>query len=159
MKNRLFSFSAGGILNFFSMGFGAGLIRPAPGTWGSLAGIVLYMAADVFFPGFGLYLVLAVILFGGVCSAGYTEKQMGEKDPSSIVIDEIAGIWISCFMLPWELLPAAFIVFRILDISKVFPVSYFERIPGGWGIMLDDVAAGIISRILLGLFCAGGFYG
>jgi phosphatidylglycerophosphatase A len=86
-----------------------------------------------------------VIFFLGVWAAGQSEKFFGQTDPRSVVIDEVAGQMVAFLLFPhasWKLLLAGFALFRIFDISKPFPAGRAERLPGGWGIMVDDVIAG-----------------
>lgn len=128
-----------------------GKIPKAPGTWGSIAAFVPWF----FIRGLSLPLyltVLGVIFIVGFFAAGSAEKIMNQPDPGCIVIDEILGMLIALTFAPahpaaWLL---AFIFFRIFDIFKPFPVSWFDRhIHGGIGIMMDDVIAGLYALICL----------
>ena len=95
--------------------------------------------------------ILAMVIAVGVWSAGVAAAAVQDEDPSCVVIDEVAGMLIAAFLLPKTLaaLLAAFGLFRLFDIGKWFPMRQLERLPGGWGIMADDVAAGLIARLLL----------
>lgn len=130
--------------------FGAGYIPIAPGTAGSLvsAGLFLALRQTVF-----INSVLCVcFLFLGYwgCRAG---RQRWGEDPQKVVVDEFAGCWIACMAVPagWGIIgiAAAFVLFRIFDIFKPWPVSVFDRMKSAAGILLDDVAAGIMAALIL----------
>ena len=134
-------------LHFLSLGFGSGLLKPAPGTWGTLAALpVWYLFANV---SSVLYAVIMVITFiFGVYLCGYTAKAMGTHDHSSIVWDEFVGVWLALFLVPatWIGVFWAFVFFRLFDIWKPWPIAYFDKhVHGGFGIMIDDVVAGIFA--------------
>ena len=134
-------------------GFYSGYLPKAPGTWGSLVGLLLfYLLHTLSLP---VYLaVVAGIFVVGSFAAGEAEKILDSRDPGSVVIDEIAGMLITMIAVPATPLNMAlgFILFRIFDIAKPFPVNFFDqRFHGGLGIMLDDVMAGIYSLIILQL--------
>ncbi len=128
---------------------GIGWCPVASGTAASAAVVVAY---GVLWP---LNAAWQAALLGGVLVAGLWSSEMSARhsghDPSYVVIDEMAGMLIACFMVPKSpgLLAAAFVLFRVLDIGKWSPMKQLERLPGGWGIMADDVAAGLIARLLL----------
>ncbi len=90
----------------------------------------------------------------GFWSAGPTAKQMGVKDPPAVVIDEVAGMMIGLALLPaaWQTYLAGFLLFRILDIFKPWPIRGLERLPGGVGIMADDLLAGLLTNLLLNFY-------
>ena len=127
---------------------GAGRLRPGPGTWGSLAALVLWSAgARLLPPSLRVAAALtfaAVVLAVGIRAAGLVAREVGDEDPSFVVIDEVAGQLLAFTGIPlhWKSLLAAFILFRVFDIWKPPPLRRLERIPGGAGIMLDDVGAG-----------------
>jgi phosphatidylglycerophosphatase A len=135
------------ISSFFYVGF----VPIIPGTFGSLAGIILYFLLQVV-PYWEIYLavVLAVTTIG-VWSAGKAESGTGIVDPSFVVIDEVAGQLITLFLIPpsWIFVVPAFILFRFLDIVKPFPARQAERLPHGWGIMMDDVIVGVYGNIIM----------
>jgi len=140
---------------FLATGFYIGNIPFAPGTFGSLIGIPLSFALA----GISLTLAMLCILFFiifAVCIADAAEKILKQNDPGCIVIDEIAGMMVTLIGLPVSpiTLVSGFILFRILDILKPFPIRNIDKwIPGGLGVVADDVAAGIIANLLLrGLF-------
>lgn len=128
--------------------FGAGLLRPAPGTMGSLAAIPFGLAIS--WAGGPLYLALsALILFIiGTVSAGAYGRKSGETDDQSIVVDEVVGVWIAAIPAHTNLWPwvAAFLLFRLFDIWKPWPASFFDnRCKGGFDVMMDDVVAGLYA--------------
>ena len=128
-----------------------GKIPFAPGTFGSLPGLLLYWVMAQMHTGYAVLLALAVIA-AAVWSAGRAEAVMGQKDPGAIVIDEIAGMAVVFVGLPlsWPLAVSGFVLFRIFDIIKPFPVGWLERrFDGGLGVVIDDVAAGLICRVIL----------
>lgn len=138
---------------------GAGLIRPAPGTWGSLVaalaglGAVLGWGASAG-PVLGALAVGATIL--GLLVLPPVLAALADPDPSQVVIDEVAGCWLAMALVPGQALAArpllatalAFALFRLFDIAKPWPVSAAERLPGAWGVMADDLAAGLLAGII-----------
>lgn len=132
--------------------FGIGYLPLAPGSWASLAAVLLWALLHEtinFTLGVQLVFILAVLI-AGLWSSIRLEKDWG-KDPSQIVIDEWAGMWITCFALPvtWINLLLAFIVFRVLDIWKPLFIRRAEKLRGGWGVMMDDILAGIVGNIFV----------
>lgn len=129
---------------------GAGYFPVAPGTLGSAVGVLLVAVLSLLPISFLerdalLALLVAVIFFLGVWAATRSEQFFGRTDPGHVVIDEVAGQMVVFLLVPrpsWPLLLAGFLLFRIFDISKPFPAGRAERLPGGWGIMVDDVVAG-----------------
>jgi len=132
-------------------GFYSGYLPKAPGTWGSLVGLLLFFLLHTL--DLQIYLaVVAAIFVIGTFAAGEAEKIMDRKDPGLVVIDEIVGMLITMIAIPATPMTMAlgFILFRIFDIWKPFPVNFFDqRFHGGLGIMLDDVMAGIYSLVIL----------
>ena len=133
--------------------FGTGLGKPGPGTWGS-AGAVLVWAVYSWIlhpstPGLSVALLagIALSIVFGVPAATITARESGRHDPGFVVIDEVAGQWIALLGGPFGWRPAllAFLLFRLFDITKPFPVRRLERLPEGWGIVFDDVAAGLYA--------------
>jgi phosphatidylglycerophosphatase A len=140
---------------------GVGLLRPAPGTWGSAAAVPLgYVLHGL--GGFALLLFATVAVFGaGYWAALAEERATGAHDASEIVIDEVVGIWIALMPLsvglthagadpwvfPWPGWVGAFVLFRLFDIWKPGPVGWADRKPGAFGVMLDDVIAGIFAAV------------
>ena len=133
--------------------FGAGLCKPAPGTWGSAGAVLLWAAvAWAFHPG---VVTMQLILFAGIViavafgvpAATIASRESGIKDPSFVVIDEVAGQWVALLGAPfdWKHALISLLLFRIFDILKPSPVRQLESLPEGWGIVFDDVAAGLYA--------------
>ncbi|MGA2808189.1 MAG: phosphatidylglycerophosphatase A [Terracidiphilus sp.] len=133
--------------------FGAGLGKPGPGTWGSVAAVLLWAAVA-----WGLHpapLALALILLVGIAltlilgipAATIAARESGRHDPGFVVIDEVAGQWIALIgsRADWRHALIALILFRLFDITKPFPCRQLESLPEGWGIVFDDVAAGLYA--------------
>lgn len=139
-----------------ALGFGSGLAPRAPGTFGSLAALVLFLPLSLLPPLW--YAVVVVVMFGvGTWVSDFVAKDLAIKDPGMIVIDEFVGLWIALFLLPagWIYLLIGFALFRLFDVLKPWPVSWCdEQLKGGFGIMMDDVVAGIfaLGAIQLGAF-------
>ncbi len=133
--------------------FGAGLLRPGPGTYGSAAATLLWLAAAHLFHPAPLALMLGTVLVAmvatliGIPAATIVARESGREDPGHVVIDEVAGQLIALIALhpTWPQAALAFVFFRAFDISKPPPIRRLERLPGGVGIMLDDVAAGFFA--------------
>ena len=138
------------IVLFFSSAFGAGYIKYAPGTFGSLVGILLWA---FFIPqNFEIHFAAVVLMFfASVFFSSLAENIYGKKDDQRVVIDEVAGVWLSVAFLPKTVLFLAlgFILFRIFDVSKPFFIKKLQKIKGGLGITIDDIAAGIAANIIL----------
>lgn len=141
---------------------GVGYFPVAPGTAGSVVGVVLVAALGRLpFEALWLSVSLGMAALGvfvlGVWAAGHAEKFFGRTDPGHVVIDEVAGQMITFLASPdasWKWLLAGFVLFRIFDVLKPFPAGRAERLPGGWGIMMDDVVAGgygLMTMAVLGL--------
>ena len=138
---------------FFATGFGLGRIPVAPGTFGTLAGIPLAVGLAFTAPGLQVTAMVCLILFA-IFIADKAEKIMGKKDPGSVVIDEMAGFAVAVSGIPISIpvLAAGFFIFRFFDIVKPQPVKFFEdSFSGGAGIVLDDLAAGLMSWCVLRL--------
>ena len=130
---------------------GVGHVPFAPGTAASALAVAIWWAAPLEIAGHlsvGLGLVVV-----GIWSAGRLESQLGRTDPSTAVIDEVAGMWLVLTGLPklWPVALLAFAAFRLFDIIKPPPVRWLERLPGGLGIMSDDVGAAALARLLVAL--------
>lgn len=136
------------VVLFLARGCGSGLLHPAPGTWGSLAAFLIGVIWSWFFGGIPLwFIVIAGLLGVYICDSG--EKQLGIHDAPEIVFDEWIGMWITMWAVPLVLTPVAFLLFRFFDISKLGPIGKIQDLPGGLGIMADDVLAGIAGRLVL----------
>lgn len=136
---------------FIALGLGSGLAPIAPGTAGTLLAVPLYLVIQNMSLGLYLAITLAITLSGiWICS--YSAKKLGVHDHPAIVIDEIAGFLITMVAVPsgWIWVLAGFILFRLFDALKPWPISWLDRnLKGGFGIMIDDVAAGLVSLGLL----------
>lgn len=147
-------------------GFGLGRLRPAPGTWGSLPPPLLALAivaagaggrvVDLAMVGLGLVFAVTCVALGP-----WAERTFGRKDPSAVVADEIAGQAIPLLALPWRsfgepdgtawnlaLAGTAFVSFRVFDIWKPPPANKLQSLPAGWGILVDDLIAGVYALAL-----------
>jgi phosphatidylglycerophosphatase A len=143
------------ISRFLATGFYSGYAPIAPGTAGSGVAWLIF----ILIPGLRdtpLLLLSAVVFFVGVKVATDVEKTDGH-DASVIVIDEMVGMWISLLFLPaflsWHWRVAAFFLFRLFDIIKPFPAGRSQKLPAGWGIMMDDVLAGLYTNLSIRLLC------
>ena len=142
--------------------FGIGRLRPGPGTWGSAAAVVLWAVVSHALPAY-LRTGAAVALAGlavaiGIPAATRVSRASGNKDPQTVVIDEVAGQFIALIGVPlaWKTFLTGFILFRAFDILKPPPVRQLERLPEGAGIVLDDVAAGICALVVIQLILHSG---
>ena len=146
MKNILVS-----IATFFNVG----RIPLAPGTWASMitAGIFYLLVPYIQIPMTGI-LSLIIITLLGIPAATAAEARFNRKDPGECVIDEVAGQLLCLIFIPhsWPYYLSAFLVFRIFDILKPFPIRRVEKISGGLGIMLDDLIAGIYTLAVIRIF-------
>lgn len=133
--------------------FGVGLLRPGPGTYGSISAVLLWFGAIHLAHAtphaqvIGTLLAALVIMRIGVPAATVVARESGREDPGHVVIDEVAGQLFALIAIPadWPHALMALVLFRIFDIVKPPPVRQLERLPGGTGIMLDDVAAGLMA--------------
>ncbi|MGK0674657.1 MAG: phosphatidylglycerophosphatase A [Halothiobacillaceae bacterium] len=136
---------------FLAHGLGSGLVPAAPGTFGTLVALLpWFLLAQLALP---LYLgVVLLAAIAGVWLCGEAARKMGREDPGSIVWDEWVGVWIALTGLPlqWPWILAGLVAFRMFDILKPWPVGWLDRrFHGGLGIMLDDIAAGIMAAVCL----------
>jgi phosphatidylglycerophosphatase A len=138
------------IIKFLATGFGAGLIPVAPGTFGTLVGIPVCLLCLPLTWVMRLLVVL-VLFAASIYISGRAEKIFRKKDDQRIVIDEIVGFQVA--MLPVAItilhLCLAFVLFRAFDILKPFPLHRLQKLPGGWGVVLDDVGAGIYAGLIM----------
>ena len=139
-------------------GAGLGLFPVAPATAASLAAVLIYGFAPLPEDSYGLFILIGAGFLVGVWAVG-TLVTKEDPDPKLAVWDEFIGMWVTCLFLPKdpEWLAAAFICFRVLDVLKPWPIRRFERLPGGWGIMADDLAAGIAGAAALNVIYRVGF--
>lgn len=128
--------------------FGSGLLRPAPGTWGSLAAIPFGYAIVYYSGTLSLCIATVLCLIVGTIIANRYQDGGGDHDAKEIVIDEVAGMWLAA--LPagtdWRFWVIAFLLFRLFDIKKPWPASYYDnKESGGWNVMMDDIVAGFYA--------------
>lgn len=145
-------------LHLLAFGFGSGLAPKAPGTFGTLIGLFFYLWLQ-YLPWFSYLLVVLVAFVLGIEICNRVSRDLGVKDHPGIVWDEMVGYWVAMLAAPaglgWMLL--GFVLFRIFDIVKPWPISWADRrVAGGLGIMLDDLLAGIVAA--LGVALAAWFW-
>jgi phosphatidylglycerophosphatase A len=142
--------SFGNIYVLIATWFGAGRLKPAPGTWGSIAAVPFGYALHHFLGIPGLALAAVLLMGIGTLAASWYGKKSGEPDDQGIVVDEVVGLWIAALpaednALLWLL---ALVLFRLFDIFKPWPASFFDkRKNGGFDVMMDDVVAGLYAMI------------
>lgn len=131
-------------------GFGSGLAPVAPATAGSLVALVVYFFLPIGEDSVAFYLLIGAGLFVGIWATGRLTTS-ADHDPQRAVWDEFVGMWATCLLLPKTLpwMAAAFICFRVLDVTKPWPIRRLEQFPGGQGIMADDLLAGLYGALLL----------
>jgi len=141
---------------FLATGFGVGYSPIMPGTMGTIVAVLLFLFASMNV--YIFYSTLLLLLIISVPLSGAAEKIIGQKDPASVVIDEIVGYFVAMvgLQITWgqpfwnyKYLILGFVIFRIFDIVKPWPIKQLQDLKGGWGIVIDDVVAGIFTRILL----------
>ena len=149
--------------------FGLGRLKPAPGTWGStpppvVALVMLWSGAAAWMVNAALALLGAAFAIACVRFGAWAEKRFGEKDPGQVVADETAGQCVALLFLPWRapgdgnawtwnlaLAAGAFVAFRVFDILKPPPIRRLQHVAGGWGILLDDLLAGVYALVVVQL--------
>jgi phosphatidylglycerophosphatase A len=138
--------------------FGCGYAPKAPGTAGSLAALLIAIALHYILRYGGgseratLLVLAAILLAPGIWSAGMVAKETGKTDPQMVVVDEVIGQWITlagAATFNWKTWLAAFLLFRLLDVWKPAPARQLESLPGGWGIVADDVMAGLYGALAI----------
>jgi phosphatidylglycerophosphatase A len=138
------------IVLFIAQGAYSGRFPKAPGTAGTVVGVLLYLLIKDIGPlWYGAACVGTVVL--GTWAAGYADRILGTEDSPSIVIDEIAGLFVALFLVPfaWGTVLAGFALFRFFDILKPWPLKKLQDIPGGPGVMLDDIGAAVYTNVIL----------
>ncbi|MFW5736946.1 MAG: phosphatidylglycerophosphatase A [Halanaerobium sp.] len=140
------------INHILASGFYSGHLPAAPGTWGSLLMVLLVF----FFPILNNFYLISALAVGGVAISNFEEQQTGIKDDSKIVIDEMAGQLLTFYTIKTSIpvLVGGFILFRIFDITKPWLIDRVQELPSGWGVMLDDILAGLTSLIILKIIIA-----
>ena len=139
-------------VHFLAFGFGAGLSPKVPGTIGTLVAIPLYLVLVEYLPFFTYLGAITVAFLAGIYLCGRTAKDLGVHDHGGIVWDEFVGYWITMILVPvtWYWIAIGFLLFRFFDILKPFPIGWLDKkVQGGFGIMLDDLIAGIYAGIVL----------
>ncbi|MEE2908480.1 MAG: phosphatidylglycerophosphatase A [Planctomycetota bacterium] len=142
---------------------GAGLLKPAPGTWGSLVtvaiGFLLGLTGEAWVLQVGMAILMIFACIACIAFGPWAEQHWGKKDPGQVVIDEVAGQALALLLLPWAWLEPSttwlailcgfsFIAFRILDILKPPPIRNLQKLSAGWGVLLDDLLAGFDAALL-----------
>ncbi|HEV8591925.1 MAG TPA: phosphatidylglycerophosphatase A [Pyrinomonadaceae bacterium] len=171
-----------GLLDYISLAvttFGVGYLPLAPGTWGSMVGVVIYLgvgwidgiwdrhwsvihrfdaaqASAISWAVFGILLILFCLV--GIWAAGRSTELFGNTDPSQAVVDEVIGQFIVFLFVPfgigWPLVLAGFLLFRLFDIWKPYPIDSLQNLPAGIGICADDILAGVYSGVCLAIIYA-----
>jgi phosphatidylglycerophosphatase A len=159
--------------------FGVGYIPLAPGTWGSAVGVVIYLAIEWLIANFLmgsvnaagsavagaavqslLFVLLVVFVIAGIWAAGRSTSFFGNSDPSHAVVDEVQGQLITFLFIPftysWKLILAGFLLFRLFDIWKPYPIDDLQELPAGIGICADDIVAGVYAGVCLSIIYAVG---
>ena len=142
------------LATLLSTWFGCGYFPVGPGTAGSFAAVLMAAAAHQYLGSGRITFLIAtlVMIAPAIWSATHTERMLKREDPGIVVIDEVLGVWVTLLgatALNWKSFTAAFILFRIFDVWKPWPVRRFEELPEGTGIIADDLAAGVYAAIML----------
>lgn len=135
-------------------GFGSGFLRPAPGTWGTLVGLAVWWLALAGLPWLWQLAVAAAVFAAGMAICHHVGRRYGVHDDPGIVVDEWVGLWVALLAAPATPAAAAlgFLVFRVFDIAKPWPVGWADRrLSGALGVMIDDVLAGVLALAVLQL--------
>ena len=137
--------------------FGAGRLKPGPGTWGSLATVLVWALASSRIPQasrtWATLIAATAVTLIGIPAATRVARSAGLKDPQFVVIDEVAGQLVTLIAVPlaWKTFLAGLILFRVFDIWKPFPIRRLERLPDGTGIVVDDLGAGLYALAVMHL--------
>ena len=140
-------------VHFMAFGFGSGLVPKAPGTAGTLAAVPLFYLMS-FLNNTYYLIVLSIIIISGIWICQKTSEDLGVHDHGGIVWDEFAGYFVTMIAVPvnWQTVILGFLLFRLFDISKPWPISWLDsKVSGGLGIMLDDIVAGFFALGILQL--------
>ena len=150
----------GAINDLLATALGLGRLPVAPGTWASAGAAAAYVAlsqAPQPWATAGLGALFVAAFVAGLAVCPWAQSRYGSNDPRPFVLDEVAGLWLVCMIFSWrgpmETAAAAFVAFRFFDVLKPFPISTIEKIPGAWGVMLDDILAALCSAALLWPAC------
>jgi len=134
-----------------AFGFGSGLLRPAPGTWGTLAAWLLWWLAVGHAGTWGVALILVLGFVYGTWACDAVGRELGVPDHGGMVWDEFIAFWLVLWLVPGDLFSQAlaFVLFRVFDVSKPPPIGYFDlRYKSGFGVMIDDLVAAIYTLAL-----------
>jgi len=137
--------------------FGTGCLKPGPGTWASLATVLVWALASSQIPAanrtWATMIAAALVTLIGIPAATRVARSSGLKDPQFVVIDEVAGQLVTLIAVPlaWKTFVAGLILFRVFDIWKPFPIRRLERLPEGTGIVVDDLGAGLYALVVMHL--------
>jgi phosphatidylglycerophosphatase A len=137
--------------------FGVGRLKPGPGTWGSLATVILWALASSLIPVadrvWATVIAAAAVTLIGIPAATLVARASGLEDPQFVVIDEVAGQLVTLIAVPlgWKTFLVGLILFRVFDIWKPFPIRRLERLPEGTGIVVDDLGAGLYALVIMHL--------
>jgi phosphatidylglycerophosphatase A len=141
---------------------GLGHLPVAPGTWASAGAACVYLGLRALGEplSYSLLAVLTALVVGlGVAICPRAQEAYGSEDPRPFVLDEVAGYWLTCLLVQWRgplaMALAAFVAFRFFDVLKPFPIRRLERIPGAWGVMVDDLAAAVYAAAAIYAVCYG----
>ena len=138
-------------IQFLAFGFGSGLAPRAPGTFGTLAAVPIYwLVADWSLLEYSALILVTAVL--GIWICGAASRQLNVHDHPGIVWDEFVGYWITMWAVPvdWVWILAGFVVFRVFDIAKPWPINVLDKkVAGGFGIMIDDILAGVMACVTL----------
>jgi len=141
-------------VHFLAFGLGSGLSPKAPGTAGTIIAVPLYLILVNLLPLYGYLAAITLAFLLGIYLCDKTSKDLGVHDHGGIVWDEFVGFWITMVLVPvtWFWVLAGFAAFRLFDILKPFPIGYLDKkVHGGFGIMLDDVIAGVYAAFVIQL--------
>lgn len=154
-NSRVPPFSREGVSLFLATGAFVGYLRPFPGTLGALQGILIYWLTMKFSLFYKL-IILLFITFIGIYTSKIASELIQKKDPDEVIIDEISGAYLASLGKETFLeILFVFIIFRVIDITKPYPLKNIERAPTGLGIMLDDLVAGLITNLIVSLIIFG----
>ncbi len=137
---------------------GVGYLPGMPGTWGSLAALPLWWLMQRHLSARGYALAWLALLAVSLWAAGEAWNLLGKADHPAIVLDEVMGLLLALAFVPpkWPWVALGFVLFRVFDILKPFPLKHLEQLPGGFGVVMDDVAAGAAARVVLGVMMVVG---
>ena len=183
MKQQIEKRRARGILDYFSLAVttcGVGYLPLAPGTYGSLLAVGFYVLLSSLFGSYryapsnqtpelviaaihaGILVVFLTFILVGIWAAGRSVELLGNTDPNEAVIDEVIGQLIVFLFIPftssWILIGAGFLLFRLFDIWKPYPIDYLQELPGGIGVCADDMLAGVYAGVCLAIIYAVTLY-